>query len=126
MNSDFLIMSMYERNHNKKWWDLDKSERTSYAKKNMARAKMQYYKDTGFVRLQLICSAKQKTKFGSNENRISHFEEYLRNQGFKCITFPYSTKSIQDTTFCVDIPYEKYKDFLVVLKYYEISERIML
>ena len=126
MNTDFLVMSMYERNHSRKWWDLSKSERDDYMKKNLTRAKMLHYKETGIVRLQLICSASQTTKFGSNTNRVKHLEGYLRSNNFKCITFPYSTKSIQDTTFCVDIPYDKYKDFLMVLKYYEVDEKVML
>ena len=105
-------MDMYERNHNKKWWDLSKEERESYFEKNRNRALMLYYKKTGIVRLRLICSAKEITKFGSNNNRISYFEGYLRSLGIRSITFPYSSKNIADTTFNVDIPYDFYKDFL--------------
>ena len=122
MNSLFLVQSMYERNHNKKWWDLDKTEREEYYKKNLTRAMMAYYKKIGFVNMQIICSAKQKTKFESQKYRVEHFRSYLNKNGYSCITFPYSNKNIADTTFCVEIPYEKLEGFKRVLDYNEMSD----
>lgn len=122
MNATFLIQSMYERNHKGSWWGLSKSEREDYYKKNYNRAMMGYYKEIGLVNMQIICSANQKTKFESQKYRVEHFVAYLRKNGFKCITFPYSNKNIADTTFCVEIPYEKFEDFKKVLAYYEITD----
>jgi hypothetical protein len=122
MNAVFLVQSMYERNHKKSWWDLSRDERDEYYKKNFTRAMMNHYKDTGFVNMQIICSAKQKTKFESQQYRVEHFGAYLRNNGYKCITFPYSNKNIADTTFCVEVPYDKFEGFKRVLSYYELTD----
>ena len=113
---------MYERNHKRSWWDLSRDERDAYYKKNYTRAMMLHYKETGFVNMQIICSANQKTKFESQKYRVEHFGAYLKKNGFKCITFPYSNKCIADTTFCVEIPYEQFEGFKKVLTYYELTE----
>ena len=117
-----LVMELYERNHEKKWWDLSKEERDAYFERNRNRALMLYYKKKGVVRLRLICSKRDITKFGSNNNRIAHFENYLRTMGIHSITFPYSSKEIGDTTFNLEIPYEKYKKFMEQLSYFEITD----
>lgn len=122
MNATFLIQSMYERNHNKSWWELSRDEREAYYNKNITRAMMNHYKEVGLVSMQIICSANQKTKFETQKYRVEHFGKYLRNNGYKCITFPYSAKNIADTTFCVEIPYEKFEGFKRVLSYYEMTE----
>lgn len=122
MNATFLVQGMYERNHSKSWWDLSVTEREEYYKKNFTRAMMAHYKETGLVNMQIICSANQKTKFESQKYRVEHFVAYLRKNGFKCITFPYSNKCIADTTFCVEIPYEKFEGFKKVLAYYELTD----
>ena len=70
----------------------------------------------------MICSANQTTKFGSNDDRICHFEKYLKSLGIRAITFPYSSKSIADTTYSLDVPYNFYKEFKDNLGYFEISD----
>ncbi len=122
MNSSFEVQKLYEKKHKKSWWSLTKDEREFYYNKYFKQAMMSYYKEIGLINMQVICSATQETKFESNKYRVEHFGAYLRKNAFKCITFPYSNKSIADTTFCIEIPYVKFENFKKVLGYYEIID----